>query len=282
LAVLTSDGKPTKEALIIRLHGQAMTHRAICVALGVGLHRVVNALKSYQNTGLVPEPLSRGPRKKITKAILDFIDIRTLQNARLSNTQLVADIKARFHVDLHRTTVSEKRKLMGFRYQPPRHTQQLTQAHIDARREFCKFMLASPAWFPLIHFSDESRFVLGDDKRWVWYRRGEENESATVSTQKYPPSLMVFAVIGPNYKSKLLFVRGTINTPKYIQNLEEAGFIKDLDERYGPWNGSSSRTARRATLHRSLSTGSRKTAVYCPAGRRIPRISALSRCCGRF
>jgi hypothetical protein len=58
-------------------------------------------------------------------------------------------------------------------------------------------------------------------------------ESATVSKQKFPPSMMVLAVIGPNHKSRLLFVPGTINTDKYIQNLEDAGFIKDLDARYG-------------------------------------------------
>jgi hypothetical protein len=157
----------------------------------------------------------------------------------LSNTQLVADIKSRLLVELHDATVSEEGKLMGLRYQPPRHRQQLTRAHIDAGLRFCQWMLANPARFPLIHFSDESRFVLAEDNRWVWYGRGEENECATVSTQKSAPSLMmVFAVIASNYKSKqLLFVPVTINTDKYIQNLEDTAVIKDLDERYGALHG---------------------------------------------
>jgi hypothetical protein len=122
---------------------------------------------------------------------------------------------------------------MGFYYQPPRHTQELKQCHIEARLAFSEMMLTNPAWLPLIHFSDESRFVLGDDKRWVWYRRDEENESAMRSTRKFPPSVMIFAVIGPKYKSNLLFVEGSIDKEQYIQNLEDFGFIKDLDERYG-------------------------------------------------
>jgi hypothetical protein len=85
----------------------------------------------------------------------------------------------------------------------------------------------------LIHFADESRFVLGDDNRWLWYRRGEENATAERPTRKSPPSVMVFAVIGIDYKSKLLFIEGTVNTARYIENLRELGFMEELDEKYG-------------------------------------------------
>jgi hypothetical protein len=94
-------------------------------------------------------------------------------------------------------------------------------------------MLANPEWLPLIHFSDESRFVLGDDKRWVWYGRGEENESATHATQKFAPSVMIFAVIGDGDKSKLLFVERTIDADREIENLNELGFIEELDRSKG-------------------------------------------------
>jgi hypothetical protein len=42
---------------------------------------------------------------------------------------------------------------------------------------------------------------------------------------------MVFAVIGPEYKSQFLLADGTVDTDKYIENLDELHFIKDLDER---------------------------------------------------
>jgi hypothetical protein len=92
-------------------------------------------------------------------------------------------------------------------------------------------MLANPGWLPLIHFSNESGFVLGDDKRWVWYGRGEENESAMHTIGKVPPSVMIFGVIGLGYKSKLLFVERTIDAEKYIHNLSELGFIEELDRK---------------------------------------------------
>jgi hypothetical protein len=87
--------------------------------------------------------------------------------------------------------------------------------------------------FKTICFSDESRVVLGNDKQWVWYRFGENNPSANVVTDKFPKALMIFAVIGIGYKSRLLFIEGTIDANQYIQNIADLGFIEDLDEKHG-------------------------------------------------
>jgi hypothetical protein len=53
------------------------------------------------------------------------------------------------------------------------------------------------------------------------------------TTGKVPPSVMIFGVIGLGYKSKLLFVEGTIDAEKYIQNLSKLGFIEELDRKRG-------------------------------------------------
>jgi hypothetical protein len=87
-----------------------------------------------------------------------------------------------------------------------------------------------------IVFSDESRVTLGHDNEWVWYRRGEDNPSANVESIKFPKGLMVFAVIGLWYKSRLLIIDGTINAEKYIENCEMLNFIEELDERRGALN----------------------------------------------
>jgi hypothetical protein len=97
-------------------------------------------------------------------------------------------------------------------------------------------MLAHPRELSLIHFSDESRFVLGDNKQWVWYRCGEENPSATRPTRKFPPSVMIFGVIGLGSKTKLLFIEGTVDTAKYVENLARLDFMEELDEKYGVLN----------------------------------------------
>jgi hypothetical protein len=93
-------------------------------------------------------------------------------------------------------------------------------------------MLQRPHEFPLVHFSDESRFVTDADKQCVWYRYGEANPSATISTQKFLLSLMIFAVIGIDYKSKLLFINGTVDAGRYIENLAKLGFTNDLDQKH--------------------------------------------------
>jgi hypothetical protein len=43
---------------------------------------------------------------------------------------------------------------------------------------------------------------------------------------------MVFAMIGLGYKSNLLIVDGSIDSDQYVQNLEDLGFIKELDRKY--------------------------------------------------
>jgi hypothetical protein len=47
---------------------------------------------------------------------------------------------------------------------------------------------------------------------------------------------MIFGVIGPNYKSKLIVVEGTINTEKYIQSLTGLGTFEELDRLHGALN----------------------------------------------
>jgi hypothetical protein len=101
-----------------------------------------------------------------------------------------------------------------------------------------------------IIFSDDSRIVLGDDGRWVWYRRGKDNLSATRTTAKYPPSPMAFAVIGVGFKSKLLIIVGTVNAERYRRNIDTLAFMNDLDQLHGllQWifeqNGALAHTAR--------------------------------------
>jgi hypothetical protein len=117
-----SDAKSSKEAEITRLHGHGYRRDAICVMLGVGQHRVTNALKSFAVSEIIPEPLPCGLRKKITKAILDFIDIHMLQDAHLSSSHLAGEISDRFRISITPKSIAFQRQMMEFHYQPPRHT----------------------------------------------------------------------------------------------------------------------------------------------------------------
>jgi hypothetical protein len=74
---------------------------------------------------------------------------------------------------------------------------------------------------------------LGGDKRWIWYREGEDNGSASISSIKFPPSVMIFAVIGIGFQSNFLLVEGSINTDRSLQNCDRLGFIDVLNEKHG-------------------------------------------------
>jgi hypothetical protein len=81
-----------------------------------------------------------------------------------------------------------------------------------------------------------NRVSPGDDNQCVWHRKREDNPSASVSSQKFRPSAMIFAVIGSGYNLKLLRIEGTIDADKYIEYLLALGFIDDLHEAHGPFD----------------------------------------------
>jgi hypothetical protein len=182
-------------------------------------------------------PLPLGRPRKATERIKTFIDIRTLQEAGLVGSELVLEIINKFGVELHPSTLAKVRRGLSFEYQRPRQTQALTEPQMADRVEFCQKMLdQGGAVLSSICFSDESRIVVGDDKQWVWHRKRENNLSANAQAEEFPKALTIFAVIGDHDKSKLLFIEGTINAAKYIQNIEDLGFIDELDQIHGEFN----------------------------------------------
>jgi transposase len=222
------------EANIVQLFTSGMTQDNIAHALRVSTRRISRVIRQFLLTGRIPSPARRGRPTKASNIVLDFIDVRTVQDARQSSQRLSDEMRATLGIEISHDTITRIRHKLNFKYQPPRHIHALNDVQIRSRIDFCQKMLQMrPESLGLIYFSDESRIVLGSDRQWVWYRRGEENESANVATGKFPPSLMIFAVVGIGYKSKLLLVDGSIDTDKYIENLNELNFIEDLNQLHG-------------------------------------------------
>jgi transposase len=161
----------TIEEQIVDLYRLGRSYGAIRAELGVGFPRVDRAITEYVISGRAPPPARRGRPRVITEPIVDFINFRTLEDASLPATSLVGEIEERFDVTITSRSITGMRSKLKFKYQPPRHVQLLTDHHIAERVDFCPEYLQMPDSLPLIHFSDESRIVLGDDKRWVWYRQ---------------------------------------------------------------------------------------------------------------
>lgn len=93
-----------------------------------------------------------------------------------------------------------------------------------------------PQKIQVILFTDESRLSTEPDCDYVRYARGEWNETACKRCVKYPPGIMVWGMIGPGGFRKLVRCPRKIDWKEYLRILDEAGFINELNERYGEGN----------------------------------------------
>jgi hypothetical protein len=111
----------------------------------------------------------------------------------------------------------------------------LTAGHTADCTAFCAKMLSMREGSRTIHFSDESRIVLGDDRGWIWYWPGEDNPEASIALRKIPRSLVVFGVIGIGFKSDFVVLEGNIDTDQCLRNIDRLGFIEALDQKHRPF-----------------------------------------------
>jgi transposase len=79
------------EALVTSLAAKGFSQSKICSTLSVGDHHVSKTLREFHTEGITPTRLRHGRPPKVTKTILDFIGIRTLQSAHLSSTKLATE-----------------------------------------------------------------------------------------------------------------------------------------------------------------------------------------------
>jgi hypothetical protein len=89
----------------------------------------------------------------------------------------------------------------------------------------------------MLIFSDESRFCMGNDSRWVWRRPGEDVDGIYHDTVKFPVSIMVWGAIGHGFKSKLEFIEGTLDSSGYVAMLIANGFIEQCNAIFGGRRG---------------------------------------------
>ena len=82
-------------------------------------------------------------------------------------------------------------------------------------------------------FSDESMIVKNPFKKKIRVICGLETTERFADYEGYPVKLMVWACIGPNYKSKLIRVTGRLDAAGYYRLLEDNGVIEALDAEYG-------------------------------------------------
>ena len=208
-------------------------------AFHFGSDKVSRTIKSYKLNKVVPKSPMRGPTK-LTAEVLAYIHTMLYADAHSTLELIKSSVEQRFNIAIALSTVSRGCKQLNYKYKPPKRKQKLTAKQIADRVSFAYTLItmyySNEIDLYSIVFSDESRFILGDDKRWVWRRHGEENQTAYKSFEKFSKSLMIFGAIGVDFKSNLIFVEGTIDSKKYKQNIIDSAIIETLDEEKGRGN----------------------------------------------
>ena len=83
----------------------------------------------------------RGRPSAIAPDIIDYIEMLSLANAKLTDGEIAALVNQKFDVCISSFTISRKIKELGFVYRPPLAIQALTEEHKNLRLEFCKWVV---------------------------------------------------------------------------------------------------------------------------------------------
>lgn len=87
----------------------------------------------------------------------------------------------------------------------------LTPKHIENRISFSQNQLnGNINGDESVIFSDESRFYMHDDSSRIWIKRGIYSENAFCKEKKYEKEIMIWSVIGKNWRSPLVLANGRL------------------------------------------------------------------------
>ena len=222
---------------IVELYTQGKTRREIKNILKVGSDKLERVIKEYVRNGFVMEEKKRG-RKPIVNnpTLLNFVTLRTISNRRITAEQIAKEWNHQNYntfFPISPSTVNRARKVLEFKFLPPKSRQKLTDAQIENRERFAFSLLQSEIDFQSIIFSDESRICKGPDNRYIWYKRGETDDSCYAEYEKASWGVMVWAAIGVGYKSKLMICRKSVNSHEYRRVIHESEMVKELNESKG-------------------------------------------------
>ena len=203
------------------------TYRQIAKELHVGQTTISQIASCKEMNHTIGRP------KCLRPEIVEFIELHSLADARISDEQMREMIVDRFDVVTSRSTVARVRSKLGFKYRPAMTRQVLTDAQVQHRLEFAQAVLSGADELPNILFTDESRFERFPDNTWRRIKRGCWNETCFVERAKYSAGVMIWAGIGFDFKSNLVICRNSVDAPEYIKILLSSGAIEGMNRLHG-------------------------------------------------
>ena len=217
----------TKNEQIVELLELDFSRRDIMTMVSCSPNRITRVRASMKIGGSPPSEAKMGRPTKKTNDVAAFIRQATFNDPYISGSDLHTQIDQTMHTSISSSTINEFRREIRFKYLPPLHEPSLTNIQIQKRINFCYSILLRRKELPFICFSDESRFSLGSDKRYLWRMRGKYNPKTVVHKVKFPTTIMIWGMIGINYKSSLFIFDETENFQNYTEMLDEKCFLLD-------------------------------------------------------
>ena len=228
--------------------------RAVVRILKTSFHRVIDTLREFHRTHIVPAPKARGAPKKIFADVVRCVEHLVEADHTLSIDRIRRNLAIAQGQFLSHGSVQKILHQLRFAWKPPKVRQSLKPFQIHDRLRFAFTMVDRSIYQMPILFSDESRFALTSDGKWIWRRRGDYDESVFSDRTKFPVSVMVWGAIGPDFKSNLVFCDNSVTQSEYIDILKRSRLFEEADARWGKGgylfqqDGATAHTALRTRL----------------------------------
>ena len=225
--------------------------RSVVRFLRTSFHRVVETLREFHRSHVIPTPKARGAPKKTFAEIVLLVEHLINSDHSLSIERIRKELAVAHGQFLSFGSVQKILHQLRFEWKPPKIRQSLKEFQIHDRLRFAFTMIERLLYLMPIIFSDESRFALTSDGRWIWRRRGDVDDSVFSDRTKFPVSVMVWGAIGPGFKSKLVFCDNSVTQSEYIDILSRSQLFEEADARWGKGaylfqqDGATCHTARR-------------------------------------
>ena len=174
-----------------------------------------------------------GRPPKITQPMLDYTEMLSLTNARLTDRHITSLVNEKFSTNISKTTIARIRRKLGFIYRPPLAKQELNELQKQMRLEFCNWVLQNRSHVNNIVFSDESRFEKVPDNTWRRIKREIWNDSCFCEKQKFTPGIMVWGAIEQGFRTPLMKCSGSVDVEEYINIMERSGLFTTCDMKFG-------------------------------------------------
>jgi hypothetical protein len=116
----------------------ASTQDEITAALHTIKTRVLQSIRQFHETRLIPNAWRVGRPSKFPSAFVGDIEVIKIQNVSMYGVSLSGEICEHFGVSLSQTAANIIRVRQRFKYQAIRHDQLITPARFEDRVSFCQ------------------------------------------------------------------------------------------------------------------------------------------------